>query len=204
MRHVIKSEIGVKCQNTYLLFCFLLDQKEEWITEQILNKYISYIGRIFLNNDGCQSFHFCKTYNKAKCYEKSQIFNLCLIGKKLFWKVITLENQHLPQIGSLFEHQSLHLFSLLRLIYELLTQQLKIHNWHSIKTLLTYVTHVFTKKITNSQSSNIFQQIIIHKPYMPKIILKTINFFFPISNHTKTATRQWKDSLNLNNILKEA
>ena len=83
-------------------------------------------------------------------------------------------------------------------------QKMKIHNWHSIKTLLTYVTHVFTKKITNSQSSNIFQQIIIHKPYMPKIILKTINFFFPILNHTKTATRQWKDSLNINNILKEA
>ena len=34
------------------------------------------LGRFFVNNVGCQSNHFCKTYNKAKSYEKSQIFNL--------------------------------------------------------------------------------------------------------------------------------
>ena len=36
MNHVIsadiESEIGVKCRNTYLLFCFLPDQKEGRIT----------------------------------------------------------------------------------------------------------------------------------------------------------------------------
>ena len=34
------------------------------------------LGGFFVNNVGCQSNHFCKTYNKTKCYEKSQIFNL--------------------------------------------------------------------------------------------------------------------------------
>ena len=34
------------------------------------------LGVFFVNNVDCQSNHFCKTYNKAKCYEKSQIFNL--------------------------------------------------------------------------------------------------------------------------------
>ena len=29
----------------------------------------------FVNDVVCQSNHFCKTYNKAKCYEKGQIFN---------------------------------------------------------------------------------------------------------------------------------
>ena len=31
---------------------------------------------LFVNNVVFQSNHFCKTYNKTKCYEKSQIFNL--------------------------------------------------------------------------------------------------------------------------------
>ena len=50
----------------------------------------------------CQSNHFFKTQNKAKCNENSQIFNISLVRKKLFWKVVTLENQHSPRIGSLF------------------------------------------------------------------------------------------------------
>ena len=33
------------------------------------------LGRFFVNNVVCQSNHFFKTYNKAKCYEKNQIFN---------------------------------------------------------------------------------------------------------------------------------
>ena len=65
-------------------------------------KYISYIVQIFCKQCCFHSNHFWKTYNKAKCYEKSQIFDLWWIGKKLFWKVVTLENQHLPQIGRLF------------------------------------------------------------------------------------------------------
>ena len=37
------------------------------------------LGEFFVNNFVCQSNHFCKTYNKAKYYEKSQIFK-SLIG----------------------------------------------------------------------------------------------------------------------------
>ena len=40
------------------------------------SKYISYMGGFFANNVVCQRNHFCKSYNKSKCYEKSQIFNL--------------------------------------------------------------------------------------------------------------------------------
>ena len=34
------------------------------------------LGGFFVNYVVCQSNHFCKTYNKTKCYEKSQIDRL--------------------------------------------------------------------------------------------------------------------------------
>ena len=47
-----------------------------WAQPDLLSNIFPILGRFFVNNVGCQSNHFCKTYNKAKCYEKSQIFNL--------------------------------------------------------------------------------------------------------------------------------
>ena len=55
---------------------FVTGEKIEEVQILISSKYISYIGRIFVNNVGCQSYHFFKTYNRVKSYEKSQIFNL--------------------------------------------------------------------------------------------------------------------------------
>ena len=46
------------------------------------------LGGFFVNNVGWQSNHFCKTDNKAKWYEKSKIFNLWQVRKRLFWKVV--------------------------------------------------------------------------------------------------------------------
>ena len=43
--------------------------------ESLANIFLILLG-FFVNNVVCQSNHFCKAYNKAKCYEKSQIFNL--------------------------------------------------------------------------------------------------------------------------------
>ena len=59
----------------------LIDAHSETLRYVLLccgSKYISYIWQIFCQqcNVGCQSNHFCKTYNKAKSYEKSRIFNL--------------------------------------------------------------------------------------------------------------------------------
>ena len=85
---------------------------------------------------------------------------------------------------------------------------MKIHSCRSIKTLLMYVTHGFTKK-TEFTAFKYFSTNSIHKPCMrhclvPKIILKAIDISFLFLDHTKTATRQWKDSLNFNNISKVA
>ena len=37
---------------------------------------IPIMGRFFVNNVGCQSYHFFKTFNRAQSYEKCQIFKL--------------------------------------------------------------------------------------------------------------------------------
>ena len=42
----------------------------------LLSNIFPILGEFFVNNVVYQSNQFCKTYNKAKCYEKSQIFNL--------------------------------------------------------------------------------------------------------------------------------
>ena len=42
----------------------------------LLSNIFPKLGGFLVNNVICQSNHFCKTYNKAKCYEKSKMFNL--------------------------------------------------------------------------------------------------------------------------------
>ena len=60
------------------------------------------MGGFFVNKVGWQSNHFCKTDNKAKWYEKSQIFNLWQVRKRLFWKVVTQRLLGNLPLGSLF------------------------------------------------------------------------------------------------------
>ena len=60
------------------------------------------MGWFFVNNVGWKSNHFCKTDDKAKWYEKSQIFNLWQVRKRLFRKVQTQRLLGNLPIGSLF------------------------------------------------------------------------------------------------------
>ena len=62
----------------------------------------SILGGFFVNKVGWQSNHFCKTDNKAKWYEKSQIFNPWQVRKRLFWKVVIQRLLGNLPIGSLF------------------------------------------------------------------------------------------------------
>ena len=44
--------------------------------DRLISNIFPILGGFFVNNVDCQSNHFRKTYNKAKCYEKRQRFNI--------------------------------------------------------------------------------------------------------------------------------